>query len=113
MELRCQGLEGQVLEEHPDGKDLYTDILNKTCAGGDVHRMVLLSRRVDYSGFWPAWMEFPMFSTWKWTLGNFSTGVRYTMTVVLSLEKWVLTLAVTVPIVFSPRVSRGCLIRGS
>ena len=41
--------------------------------------MVLLSRRVDYSGFWPTWMEFRMFSTWKWTLGNFSTGVRYTM----------------------------------
>ena len=37
------------------------------------------------------------------------TGVRYTMTVVLSLEKWVLTLACTVPIVFSPRASRGCL----
>ena len=38
------------------------------------------------------------------------TGVRYTMTVVLCLGKWVLTLAYTVPIVFSPRASRGCLI---
>ena len=72
--------------------------------------MVLLSRRVDYRGFWRAWMEFPMFSTWRWTLGNFGTGVRYTMTVVLSLGKWVLTLASSVPIVFSPRASRGCLI---
>ena len=47
--------------------------------------MVLLSRRVDCSGFWRASMEFPMFSTWRWTLGNFGTGVRNTMTVVLSL----------------------------
>ena len=46
--------------------------------------MVLLSRRVDYSGFWRAWMEFPMFSTWRWTLGNFvsSTGNFITITLV-------------------------------
>ena len=37
------------------------------------------------------------------------TGVRYTVTVVLSLGKWVLTLGCTVPIVFSLRASRGCL----